>query len=111
MSAQPTFRFWLDRCADILIGLEAARSLARFAALAVDGEDPELPLLAAAAKARCADVYQRSAVDNVQIHGGVGYTWEYDAHLYLRRAKASSLLLGDPRAQRSRLAGQLTPAA
>jgi alkylation response protein AidB-like acyl-CoA dehydrogenase len=95
------------RCADVLIALEGARSLARHAAHAVDAGSSELPLLAAAAKARAADAYVFGAWSNVQIHGGVGYTWEYDAHLYYRRAKASAVLLGESAWLREKIAAGL----
>jgi alkylation response protein AidB-like acyl-CoA dehydrogenase len=101
-----SFQAIKHRCADMLIGLEAARTLARSAAAAVDAGADDLPLLAAAAKARAADAYVSAAWGNVQIHGGVGYTWEYDAHLYYRRAKASAVLLGESSWLRERIACQ-----
>jgi len=101
-----SFQAIKHRCADMLIGLEGARTLARSAADAVDAAAAELPLLAAAAKTRAADAYVFAAWSNVQIHGGVGYTWEYDAHLYYRRAKASEVLLGESSWLRERIARQ-----
>jgi alkylation response protein AidB-like acyl-CoA dehydrogenase len=102
-----SFQAIKHRCADILIALEGARSLARFAAHAVDAGGGEVPLLAPAAKARAADAYVAGAWSNVQIHGGIGYTWEHDAHLYYRRARASAVLLGESSWQRERLMSQL----
>jgi alkylation response protein AidB-like acyl-CoA dehydrogenase len=102
-----SFQAIKHRCADILIALEGARSLARFAAHAVDAGGGEVPLLAPAAKARAADAYVAGAWSNVQIHGGIGYTWEHDAHLYYRRAKASAVLLGESPWQRERLMRRL----
>jgi alkylation response protein AidB-like acyl-CoA dehydrogenase len=102
-----SFQAIKHRCADVLIALEGARSLARHAARAVDAGWPGLPMLAAAAKARAADAYVSGAWSNVQIHGGVGYTWEYDAHLYYRRAKASAVLLGESAWLREKIAAGL----
>ncbi len=106
-----SFQAIKHRCADMHIALEAARTLARFAAAAIAEGDPELPLLAAAAQSRAADAYRRLTTDNVQIHGGVGFTFEYDAHLFYRRAHGSDLLLGDARHHRERLARRLAVAA
>jgi len=100
-----SFQAIKHRCADILIGLETARTLARLAAHAIDSGAAD-PALLAAAKVRAADAYVSAAWSNVQIHGGVGYTWEYDAHLYYRRAKASAVLLGESAWLRERIARQ-----
>jgi alkylation response protein AidB-like acyl-CoA dehydrogenase len=90
-----SFQAIKHKCADMLVRVESARSASYFAACtaAEDGED--LPLAASLAKAYCSDAYFRCAADNVQIHGGIGFTWEHDAHLYLKRAKSSETLLGD----------------
>jgi alkylation response protein AidB-like acyl-CoA dehydrogenase len=100
-----SFQAIKHRCADMLIGLETARTLARLAAHAVDSGAAD-PALLLAAKVRAADAYVAAAWSNVQIHGGVGYTWEYDAHLYYRRAKASAVLLGESAWLRERIARQ-----
>ncbi|MFJ9127759.1 acyl-CoA dehydrogenase family protein [Streptomyces sp. NPDC102340] len=89
--------------ADMLLGVEAARSAAHHAA-SVAGDAAELPTAAALAAAYCAATYTHAAKQNIQIHGGIGYTWEHDAHLHLRRAKSSEQLLGAPAAHRARLA-------
>jgi alkylation response protein AidB-like acyl-CoA dehydrogenase len=60
------------------------------------------------AKTYCSTVYVRAATDNIQIHGGIGFTWEHQAHLYLRRAKALQLFLGGPAVQRARVAAALS---
>jgi len=90
-----SFQAIKHKCANMLVQVESARSAAYFAACtaAEDGED--LPLAASLAKAYCSDAYFRCAAENVQIHGGIGFTWEHDAHLYLKRAKSSETLLGD----------------
>ncbi|MFE7792774.1 acyl-CoA dehydrogenase family protein [Streptomyces sp. NPDC057460] len=99
-------------CADMLLAVEAARSAAHHAASVAAGESArepaelpaELPTAAALAAAYCAGTYTHVAKQNIQIHGGIGYTWEHDAHLHLRRAKTSEQLLGAPAAHRARLA-------
>lgn len=103
-------------CADLLLAVEAARSAAHHAvtvaaqeqageqAAESAGEPAELPTSAALAAAYCAGTYTHAAKQNIQIHGGIGYTWEHDAHLHLRRAKSSEHLLGAPAAHRARLA-------
>jgi alkylation response protein AidB-like acyl-CoA dehydrogenase len=83
-------------CADMLLEVESARSAAYYAAWAVAGESAELPLVSSLAKAYCSEAYFQAAADNIQIHGGIGFTWEHDAHLYYRRAKSAELMLGTP---------------
>ena len=93
-------------CADMLVDLESAGALAHDLARAADaGEDMALP--AAMAKALCSDVYFSVAARTIQIHGGIGFTWEHDAHLYYRRAKSAQLMFGDGAWQRRRVAGLL----
>jgi len=65
------------------------------AACAADERGPELAVAASLAKAYCSDAYFQCAADCLQIHGGVGFTWDYDVHLYFKRAKSSESLLGD----------------
>ena len=77
-------------CADMLLEVESARSAAYYAAWAVAEDSDELPLVASLAKAYCSEAYFRAAADNIQIHGGIGFTWEHDAHRHDRRAKSSS---------------------
>jgi alkylation response protein AidB-like acyl-CoA dehydrogenase len=95
-----TFQAIKHKCADLLLAVEAARSAAYHAASA--GE--ELPVAASVAGAYCSAAFTHAAKENIQIHGGLGYTWEHDAHLYLKRAKASEQLFGAPAAHRARLA-------
>jgi len=99
-----SFQAVKHKCADVLIALEAGRSAAREALEAADADDPEQGLLASIAKAWAGDAFVRGAEENIQIHGGVGFTWEYDAHLYLRRALSSRELLGDGTYHRERIA-------
>jgi alkylation response protein AidB-like acyl-CoA dehydrogenase len=95
------------RCADMLIDVEACRSLTYDAAWAAAEELEETTLAAAMAKAYTGDAYRRCSAENIQIHGGVGFTWEYDCHLYFRRAKALEVTYGDPVLQRERVASLL----
>jgi alkylation response protein AidB-like acyl-CoA dehydrogenase len=95
------------RCADMLIDVEACRSLTLDAAWAASEELGETTLAAAMAKAYAGDAYRRCSAENIQIHGGVGFTWEYDCHLYFRRAKALEVTYGDPVRQRERVASLL----
>jgi alkylation response protein AidB-like acyl-CoA dehydrogenase len=106
-----TFQAVKHKCADVLIALEAGRSAVREALEAADAGDPELATLASIAKAWCGEAFVRGAEENVQIHGGVGFTWEYDAHLHLRRALASRELLGGTEVHHERIARSLEPGA
>jgi alkylation response protein AidB-like acyl-CoA dehydrogenase len=94
-------------CADLLLEVESARSAAYYAAWAAQEQSGELPLLSSLAKAFCSEAYFRAAADNIQIHGGIGFTWEHDAHLYYRRAKSTELMLGTPAEHREIAAGYL----
>ena len=80
---------------DAWVGVEQLRSLVWWSAWAADRAPDELPLAAAAAKAFAAETLERAAETCIQVHGGTGFTWEHDAHLYWRRAKVDRLLLGD----------------
>ncbi|WP_328437026.1 acyl-CoA/acyl-ACP dehydrogenase [Streptomyces sp. NBC_00444] len=90
--------------ADVLLEVESARAAAHYVLLAADAEDPELPAVASLAKAFCSDACLQATAENIQVHGGIGFTWEHPAHLYLKRAKTSQLLFGDPAHHRERLA-------
>jgi alkylation response protein AidB-like acyl-CoA dehydrogenase len=89
-------------CAGMLVELELARAGAGHAAGAVG--TAELPAAAAIAKASSSEAYVKVAADSLHVHGGLGFTWDHDAHLYLRRARSSFHLFGDPRHHRERLA-------
>ncbi|PXY30755.1 acyl-CoA dehydrogenase family protein [Prauserella flavalba] len=94
-------------CADLYSTAEQARSVVRHAAWTADHDPEALPVAAALAQVVLGPGYFDSAAAGVQLHGGVGYTWEHDAHLYYKRAKTSELLLGAPGEQRARLADRL----
>jgi len=91
-----SFQSIKHKCADMMVDVEAARSAAYYAACVVAEGSDEWPTCAALAAAQCAETYFRCAADAIQIHGGVGVTWEYDVHLHLKRAKAGETLLGEP---------------
>jgi alkylation response protein AidB-like acyl-CoA dehydrogenase len=91
-------------CADMLLRVESTRSAVYFAAWAADHDADALPRAAATAKAYASDAFFQCAGDNIQIHGGIGFTWEHDAHLYFKRAQASAMLLGDGDWHRARIA-------
>jgi alkylation response protein AidB-like acyl-CoA dehydrogenase len=91
-------------CANLLLEVECGRSAVYHASDAVARGLPDAPLAAALAYACCSRAFTHAAKECIQIHGGIGYTWEHDAHLYLRRAKSSELLFGPPARHRARLA-------
>ncbi len=91
-----SFQAIKHKCADMLLDLELAKSAAYHAAQAEAAGDPETPSLACLAKAAAADAYVRIAADTIQIHGGIGFTWDHDTHLWFKRAKSSEVLFGDP---------------
>ena len=95
------------KCADMLIEVEAAKAITQYAAWALDNDTDDAPLRAAMAKARACDAYHHCSRENIQIHGGVGFTWEYDCHLYLKRAKAIEVSYGAPAEHRERVASML----
>jgi len=82
------------RAADMLVEVENAKSLTYYAAWAVDENVPEAPLAASMAKAYVSDAYRRTAGAGIQLHGGIGFTWEHDLHLYFKRAKSSEFTFG-----------------
>jgi alkylation response protein AidB-like acyl-CoA dehydrogenase len=90
------------RCANMLMKVEHARTTALYGARVTDDPD-ELAIAAPLAGSTCSETYTWVAGENIQVHGGIGFTWEHDAHIYLKRAKTSSLLLGSPRHQRDLL--------
>ena len=98
-----TFQAVQHRCAEMLLRLESARSAAYYAAWAVDGAPAELPRAASLAKSYCSEATAFITSETLQLHGGIGFTWEHDAHLYFKRAKADEVLYGSPAAHRELL--------
>jgi alkylation response protein AidB-like acyl-CoA dehydrogenase len=102
-----SFQAIKHKCADMLLDVESAKSAAYYAAWAAQERNEELPIAASLAKSFCSEAYFHCAAENIQIHGGIGFTWEHPAHLYFKRAKSSELFLGDPAYHRELLAQQL----
>ncbi|MDZ3991978.1 acyl-CoA dehydrogenase family protein [Pseudomonas sp. Teo4] len=111
-----SFQAIKHRCADMMLQVECARSAVWYAAcvareyLAPQGDPAvrsELLAATATAKAQCSEVFFHCAAESIQLHGGVGFTWEYDPHLYFKRARASEQLLGTPAWHRERLAAHV----
>ena len=99
-----SFQAIKHKCADMLLQVESARSAAYGAAAAMDAGEPDAALSAWTAKAFCSDAAMSCAAECIQIHGGIGFTWEHDAHFYFKRARALQSLFGHPRAHRERVA-------
>ena len=97
-----SFQAVKHKCAEMLLDVELAASAARYAAAAIDEHDPEVPALASLAKAMASDAYMHAAVECIQIHGGIGFTWDHDTHLWFKRAKTSEVMLGDASHHRER---------
>jgi len=102
-----SFQAIKHKCADMLVDVEAAKSAAYYAGWAVTEDDPEVAIVAPLAKSYCSEAYFHCAAENIQIHGGIGFTWEHDAHLYFKRAKTDELLFGTPAQHRAVLADRL----
>jgi alkylation response protein AidB-like acyl-CoA dehydrogenase len=83
------------KLADMLVLSESGRSATYYAAWAVDADAPDRSLASSMAKAYVSDAYRKVAGDGIQVHGGIGFTWEHDMHLYFKRAKSSEVTLGD----------------
>jgi alkylation response protein AidB-like acyl-CoA dehydrogenase len=99
-----SFQAIKHKCADMMVEVESARSASYYAGWAAAEDAEDLPVAAALAKAFCSDTYFRCAAQSVQIHGGVGFTWEYDVHLYFKRDKSNEMLFGSPAYHRERVA-------
>ena len=99
-----SFQALKHRLADLWVAISQARAASRYAAACLSGGDPDAPIAVALAKAACGDTAALAAQECVQLHGGIGFTWEHPAHLYLKRAKSTSIALGTPDWHRSTLA-------
>lgn len=99
-----SFQAIKHRLADVWVAITQARATARYAAACLSGDDPDIPIAIALAKAACSEAALLAAEEMVQLHGGIGFTWEHPAHLYLKRAKAGSIALGTPDRHRAALA-------
>ena len=92
------------RAADMLVDVENSKSITYYAAWALDEDAAEAPLAVSMAKAYVSDAYRRVAAAGIQLHGGIGFTWEHDLHLYFKRAKGSEFTFGDATHHRERVA-------
>ena len=102
-----SFQAIKHKCADMLLEVESAKSAAYYAGWAAAEDNDELPVVASLAKSYCSEAYFHATAENIQIHGGIGFTWEHPAHLYFKRAKSSELLFGDPTYHRELLAQRI----
>jgi alkylation response protein AidB-like acyl-CoA dehydrogenase len=101
-----SFQAVKHRCADMLVLVEGARSAAIHAASTCHDD---LAVAASVAKLACSEAFLQVALDNMRVHGGIGFTWEHDAHLYVRRAKSTELIFGSPDHHAERLAALVAP--
>jgi len=99
-----SFQAIQHKCADMLLLIESARSAVYAAAWAASKDEQDTALLASVAKAYTSDAYRFVTGEGIQIHGGMGFTWEHDAHLYFKRAKADEFNFGDANYHRARVA-------
>ena len=102
-----SFQAIKHKCADMMVEVESARSASYYAGWAASEDTEDLPVAAALAKAFCSDTYFHCAAQSVQIHGGVGFSWEYDVHLYFKRARSTEILFGSPAYHRERVAQRM----
>jgi len=102
-----SFQAIKHKFADLLVALEKARASAYFAALTIAEDDERRAIASSAAKVAAADCERAMSKEGIQLHGGIGYTWEHDMHLYVRRAKSDSLLIGSAGEHRERIAHAL----
>ena len=101
-----SFQAIKHRCTELLLAVELAKSTAYYAAEAADEDASDVAALASQAKAMAADTYMQTAIEAVQLHGGIGFTWDNDTHLWFKRAKSSEVLLGDAAWHRERMIEQ-----
>lgn len=106
-----SFQAYKHRLADMMVEIEQARSAVYWAACALDEGSEEAPLALHAAKSFCADTFHMCAGNMIQLHGGIGFTWEHDAHLYFKRARSILTLLGDGQWHREQVATLIMGAA
>jgi alkylation response protein AidB-like acyl-CoA dehydrogenase len=92
------------KCADMLVDIENAKSLTYYAAWSIDEGQSDAPLAVSMAKAAASDTSRKVSAAGIQLHGGIGMTWEHDLHLYLKRAKANEIAFGDATWHRERVA-------
>jgi alkylation response protein AidB-like acyl-CoA dehydrogenase len=106
-----SFQAIKHKLADMYVAVELARSNAYYGAWALSKDAPELPVAAATARVAATEAYYQNAKENIQVHGGMGFTWEFDCHLHYRRAKLTSLMLGSARRWKDLLVTRLQAGA
>jgi hypothetical protein len=106
-----SFQAIKHKLADMYVGIELARSNAYYGAWALSKDAPELGVAAAAARVAATEAYYQAAKENIQVHGGMGFTWEFDCHLHYRRAKLTGLMLGSARRWKDLLVTRLEAGA
>jgi acyl-CoA dehydrogenase len=106
-----SFQAIKHKLADMYVAVELARSNAYYGAWALSKDAPELPVAAATARVAATDAYYQAAKENIQVHGGMGFTWEFDCHLHYRRAKLTGLMLGSARRWKDLLVARLEAGA
>jgi alkylation response protein AidB-like acyl-CoA dehydrogenase len=104
-----SFQAVKHRCADMLVDVEGMRSTAYWAAWCIGAGDDDASVAASTAKIWCGDASKRVMASALQVHGGIGFTWEHDLHFFLKRAQLDQLAFGDASAHRARLAALLRP--
>jgi alkylation response protein AidB-like acyl-CoA dehydrogenase len=104
-----SFQAIQHHCADLFLLVESARSAAYHAAWIAAHEPDELIAASLTAATYCSEAFYECAAQSIQIHGGIGFTWEHDAHLYFKRARATRALLGSPSEHREAIARMLLP--
>ena len=102
-----SFQAVKHRCADMLVDVEGMRSAIYYAAWAISASAPDASLAASTAKAWCSEAGPRVLASALQVHGGIGFTWEHDLHLYLKRVQLDAVVFGDAAYHRERIAGRL----
>lgn len=104
-----SFQAIQHKCADMMVKVESGRSAAWYAAWAIASGSSEAHLASAMAKAYCSDAFREVAGEGIQIHGGIGFTWEHDMHIYFKRAKSSEVAFGDSVWNREAIAQEILP--
>jgi alkylation response protein AidB-like acyl-CoA dehydrogenase len=102
-----SFQAVKHRCADMLVDVEGMRSAVYYAAWSIGAGHPDASIAASTAKVWCSDAAKRVMASGLQVHGGIGFTWEHDLHLYLKRSQLDQVSFGDAAAHRDRLAALL----
>jgi alkylation response protein AidB-like acyl-CoA dehydrogenase len=104
-----SFQAVKHRCADMLVDVEGMRSTVYWAAWCIGAGDPEASIAASTAKTWCSDASKRVMSSALQVHGGIGFTWEHDLHFFMKRAQLDQLAFGDASSHRARLTALLRP--